>query len=235
MSKFFNYLGVGVSLLAFISIFIVIFKYSEVCNPTDPDGTVYLYDWHAPLGAFGVLVSLYIGGQSFHLAQGGLQAVITIHSVFVTLGVVCMSIALAFMFQFHAKAGLDDMYSVHSWVGIFFFSLYGFQLLAGLLTFFLPVLPRLFNVPVNFIRAYHKAFGQGLIAIGAATITTGLLDRQRLGLQYGTATDFDAYDRWSNVATCLTIVAALFTAFSLTLKAPSLRDDEETKPLNPDL
>ncbi|KAK3156861.1 hypothetical protein QOZ80_2AG0112940 [Eleusine coracana subsp. coracana] len=41
-------------------------------------------------------------------------------------------------FKFHNESGIDNLYSLHSWVGLGTICLYGIQWLFGLLTFFFP-------------------------------------------------------------------------------------------------
>ncbi|XP_057443251.1 probable transmembrane ascorbate ferrireductase 3 [Lotus japonicus] len=101
----------------------------------------------------------------------------TLHIVAIILGIV----GLYAVFKFHDMAHIADLYSLHSWIGIVTFGLFGLQWLFGFVTFMLPGAQgptRATMLP------WHKAGGRALLFMAVCAAETGLMEKSRfIGLK----------------------------------------------------
>ncbi|KAF5747444.1 transmembrane ascorbate ferrireductase 2 [Tripterygium wilfordii] len=76
--------------------------------------------------------------------------------------------------KFHNDKGIDNFYSLHSWLGLACLALFGIQLAAGFVTFWYPGGSR--NSRVTLLP-WHVFFGVYIYALSVATATTGFLEK----------------------------------------------------------
>ncbi|KAJ0967199.1 hypothetical protein J5N97_024116 [Dioscorea zingiberensis] len=109
---------------------------------------------------------------------------LTLHTIALVLGIWGISAA----FKFHNESGIDNLYSLHSWVGLGTICLYGIQWIFGFVTFFYPggsVALRRDALP------WHGLFGVLVYILALASAELGFLEKltflQNSGLlKYGT-------------------------------------------------
>ncbi|GMH26283.1 hypothetical protein Nepgr_028126 [Nepenthes gracilis] len=90
------------------------------------------------------------------------------HLVAIILGIVGIYAA----FKYHRLQNLTNMYSLHSWLGLVTFILYGVQWLFGLCTFWVPQ-P---TVPYRVLMLpWHVCLGRTLLYMAICTAETGLM------------------------------------------------------------
>ncbi|KMT06600.1 hypothetical protein BVRB_7g157680 [Beta vulgaris subsp. vulgaris] len=90
------------------------------------------------------------------------------HVAAITLGIVGIYAA----FKYHSKQNLTNMYSLHSWIGLSTFILYGFQWLFGFVTYWVP---RPQSTRALF-SPWHVCFGRALLYMAICTAETGLME-----------------------------------------------------------
>ncbi|GFZ18967.1 cytochrome B561-1 [Actinidia rufa] len=76
--------------------------------------------------------------------------------------------------KFHIDKGIDNFYSLHSWLGLACLSLFGIQWAAGFATFWYPGGSR--NSRATLLP-WHVFFGVYIYALAVATCTTGILEK----------------------------------------------------------
>ncbi|KAK9272076.1 hypothetical protein L1049_002445 [Liquidambar formosana] len=76
--------------------------------------------------------------------------------------------------KFHNEKGIDNFYSLHSWLGLACLFLFGIQLAAGFATFWYPGGSR--NSRATLLP-WHVFFGVYIYALAVATATTGILEK----------------------------------------------------------
>ncbi|GAV75634.1 Cytochrom_B561 domain-containing protein [Cephalotus follicularis] len=76
--------------------------------------------------------------------------------------------------KFHNDKGIDNFYSLHSWLGLACLFLFGFQWAVGFATFWYPGGSR--NSRATLLP-WHVFFGIYIYALAIATVTTGLLEK----------------------------------------------------------
>ncbi|CAH9110984.1 unnamed protein product [Cuscuta epithymum] len=95
---------------------------------------------------------------------------LVVQSLALFLGVIGVWAAL----KFHNDKGIDNFYSLHSWLGLVCLFLFGFQWALGFSTFWYPGGSR--NSRASLLP-WHVFFGIYIYALAVATCTTGLLEK----------------------------------------------------------
>lgn len=87
----------------------------------------------------------------------------------------CLSlIGLWAAWKFHNDKGINNFYSLHSWLGLACLLLFGIQWAAGFVTFWYPGGSR--NSRATLLP-WHVFFGVYIYALAVATATTGILEK----------------------------------------------------------
>ncbi|KAF8407870.1 hypothetical protein HHK36_007008 [Tetracentron sinense] len=76
--------------------------------------------------------------------------------------------------KFHNERGIDNFYSLHSWLGLGCLFLFGIQWVAGFATFWYPGGARNSRVA---LLPWHVFFGVYIYALAVATAVTGILEK----------------------------------------------------------
>jgi len=76
--------------------------------------------------------------------------------------------------KFHNEKGIDNFYSLHSWLGLACLFLFGIQWAAGFVTFWYPGGSR--NSRATLL-SWHVFFGVYIYALAVATCSTGILEK----------------------------------------------------------
>ncbi|PKU60688.1 probable transmembrane ascorbate ferrireductase 2 [Dendrobium catenatum] len=76
--------------------------------------------------------------------------------------------------KFHNDKGIDNFYSLHSWLGLACFFLFGIQWIAGFATFWYPGGSKNKR---SFLLPWHVFFGLYVYALALATVCTGILEK----------------------------------------------------------
>ncbi|KGN51448.1 probable transmembrane ascorbate ferrireductase 3 [Cucumis sativus] len=93
-----------------------------------------------------------------------------LHLVAICMGIIGINAA----FKFHDQVNLEDMYSLHSWIGIVTFCLYGLQWVVGLFTFLFPGADRETKTR---LLPWHITGGRALLLMIICTALTGLSEK----------------------------------------------------------
>ncbi|KAL5721819.1 ascorbate ferrireductase (transmembrane) [Ranunculus cassubicifolius] len=101
------------------------------------------------------------------------------HLIAIVLGIV----GIYSVFKYHDRIGLADMYSLHSWIGLGTFCLFGLQWLFGFFTFWLPQATEATRVAM---LPWHIFGGRALLYMAITAALTGLMEKATLmQLQHG--------------------------------------------------
>ncbi|KAL4308207.1 hypothetical protein GQ457_01G036750 [Hibiscus cannabinus] len=97
----------------------------------------------------------------------------------VHLTIQCVALILSLIgvwaaLKFHNDKGIDNFYSLHSWLGLACLFLFGIQWAAGFVTFWYPGGSRNSRAA---LLPWHVFFGMYAYAIAVATATTGILEK----------------------------------------------------------
>ncbi|CAG9114412.1 unnamed protein product [Plutella xylostella] len=101
-----------------------------------------------------------------------------LHAIFHALAMPCIVIGFLAVLDFHNKKGINNFYSLHSWIGLTAMGLFGLQYAVGFFSFLLLLICskgtagfRASLVPV------HAAFGVLTFVLGVAACLTGLTEK----------------------------------------------------------
>ncbi|KAF5196217.1 Cytochrome b561 [Thalictrum thalictroides] len=101
------------------------------------------------------------------------------HLIAITLGI----IGIYAVFKYHDEIGLSDMYSLHSWIGLGTFCLFGLQWLFGFFSFWLP---KSSLATRETMKPWHIFGGRALLYMAICSALTGLMEKATImGLKRG--------------------------------------------------
>ncbi|XP_065219296.1 transmembrane ascorbate-dependent reductase CYB561-like [Planococcus citri] len=150
--------------------------------------------------------------KMIHALIGGLNCILTIVSVWAA-------------FNFHARAGSADLYSVHSWIGMITLIMYITQVVAGFYSFLYPGI----SAPKRTVlMPYHRFAGQALLALSVLAAVTGINEKAifMLGKCYEEKALEGILLNLSSVLFTLFAIVVIYTASSMEYKRyPRLEDD----------
>ncbi|XP_004514369.1 probable transmembrane ascorbate ferrireductase 3 [Cicer arietinum] len=123
----------------------------------------------------------------------------TLHLIALILGIV----GLCAVFKFHNMRNIDDIYSLHSWIGIGTFCLFGLQWLFGFIVF---VFPGAQDATRRKVRPWHKASGRVLLLMAICAAETGLMEKSGF-------LNLKPYQRETNLVNFTGLTILLFGVF----------------------
>ncbi|XP_012465865.1 probable transmembrane ascorbate ferrireductase 3 [Gossypium raimondii] len=115
----------------------------------------------------GEAMMVYKTVQATHMVQK------VVHMILQLLAFVLAVVGLCAVFKYHDMTNIEDVYSLHSWIGIAAISLFVLQWLAGLITFMFtqPDVTRQSLLP------WHICGGRTLLYMSIVAALTGLLEK----------------------------------------------------------
>ncbi|XP_041977038.1 plasma membrane ascorbate-dependent reductase CYBRD1-like isoform X5 [Aricia agestis] len=119
-----------------------------------------------------------------------------LHAIFHALAFPCIVIGFLAVLDFHNKKGINNFYSLHSWIGFVAMGLFGLQYAVGFFSFLLLLICnkgtagfRASLVPV------HAAFGILTFVLGVCACLTGLTEKALFTLGNSTIGEFQTENR----------------------------------------
>eukprot|EP00252_Welwitschia_mirabilis_P010974 TRINITY_DN246_c0_g1_i4.p1 TRINITY_DN246_c0_g1~~TRINITY_DN246_c0_g1_i4.p1 ORF type:complete len:167 (-),score=24.42 TRINITY_DN246_c0_g1_i4:229-729(-) len=97
-----------------------------------------------------------------------------LHLILLGFAIILGGLGLYAVFKFHDESGIPNMYSLHSWMGMGTFCLYGIQWVAGLAVFLFPGTSKRSREK---LLPWHVFLGLFLYVLGLATALSGLLEK----------------------------------------------------------
>ncbi|XP_020115298.1 ascorbate-specific transmembrane electron transporter 1-like [Ananas comosus] len=140
-----------------------------------------------------------------------------LHAIALALGAFGIHAA----FKFHNESGIDNLYSLHSWVGLGTISLYGLQWIIGFFTFFYPGAAD--TLKRSAIR-WHALFGIFVFILAVGNAQLGFLEK----LTFLERTGFDKYGSEALLVNFTALVVILLGA-SVVISTLAPSNIEETK------
>ncbi|XP_022726972.1 probable transmembrane ascorbate ferrireductase 3 [Durio zibethinus] len=123
----------------------------------------------------GEAMMVYKTVQAQHFVQKVVHLILQL-AAFV-LGVV----GICAVFKFHDMAKIEDVYSLHSWIGIATISLFALQWIAGLFTYLFPQTEKTRKT----LLPWHVCGGRILLYMSIAAALTGLMEKATfMGLRH---------------------------------------------------
>lgn len=169
------------------------------------DDPSYEFNVHPLLMTFG-LVFLYGNGiLIYRIFRDGKKINAKIgHAVIMVLALLSAVVALKAVFDSHnlVDPPTNNLYTLHSWVGISTVALFAFQWIAGLVTFLFPGLT--YGIKTSYLPV-HVFFGILIFALSCASCLSGLTEK----LLWANS-DYSDYDNEGILANILGVCIVLF-------------------------
>lgn len=148
----------------------------------------YVFNWHPVMMVTGMLfcvIEAILSFQTFHLFKHfkiyGIRFPKLVHFIWQTFAIICMIVGLIAVFDSHNYPVNEkykaNLYSLHSWIGIFTISLYTAQYFFSFVTFFCS-----YEEQKKKILPYHIYFGISLLLLITMAIETGIQEKSTLSL-----------------------------------------------------
>ena len=96
------------------------------------------------------------------------------HALVQVGAMVLASVGLRAVFAYHNSAGYPNMYSLHSWLGLFTVILFGLQWVFGFVSFLFPKLSEGIR---RFYLPHHKFWGLVIFGMACATALMGITEK----------------------------------------------------------
>ncbi|TKY59781.1 transmembrane ascorbate ferrireductase 3 [Spatholobus suberectus] len=158
-------------LLALILLLVWLLHYREGIE-YDSENALRVFNVHPFMMIFGFI---FLVGQAILVYQtvpGQRQTHKIIHMTLHFIAIILGIIGICAVFKFHDMVNLEDVYSLHSWIGIGTFCLFGLQWLFGLM-FMLQGSAQSRAA----IAPWHIAGGRALFFMAICAALTGLMER----------------------------------------------------------
>ncbi|XP_044153961.1 transmembrane ascorbate-dependent reductase CYB561 [Bufo gargarizans] len=146
-----------------------------------------------------------------------------LHGVLHILALIISLVGIIAVFQYHKKKNINDMYSLHSWLGITTFTLYFLQWILGFVMFFLPGVGFAYK---NRFKPIHVFLGLSLLVSTIATCLLGLTEKMLFSLP-------DDYAKLPAEGVLVNSLGLLLVAFGLVI-AYIVTREEWRRPLLPE-
>ncbi|XP_072227653.1 lysosomal membrane ascorbate-dependent ferrireductase CYB561A3-like [Leuresthes tenuis] len=199
------------------------------------NGSDLQFNWHPVLMVSGLVVLYGIAAVMYRVPFTWKQRKSIwkwAHAALMFLALLLSILGLCAVFDFHRAAGIPDMYSLHSWVGICTVVLFAFQWVLGLAGFLLPCSPRWFRAS---LKPAHIWLGSAILILSLTSCISGIGEKLFFSLDGDTGESYDALPVEAKFANFLGILIMAFglIVFGILSKAQWQRPetDESAYPL----
>ncbi|KAK7266744.1 hypothetical protein RIF29_19397 [Crotalaria pallida] len=138
------------------------------------DNKDLIFNVHPVLMVIGLVLINGEGMLAYKTISGTKNFKKTVHLTLQFLSLILSLIGLWAAWKFHVDKGIDNFYSLHSWLGLACLFLFTIQWGAGFATFWYPGGSR--NSRASLLP-WHVFFGIYIYALAIATAATGLLEK----------------------------------------------------------
>ncbi|GAU34664.1 hypothetical protein TSUD_67140 [Trifolium subterraneum] len=138
----------------------------------DSDNSSRVFNVHPFLMFFGFIFLVGQAIMSYHTVPGTHETKKTVHMTLHFIAIVLGIVGICAVFKFHDMVYLVDVYSLHSWIGLGTFCLFGLQWLFGLTFMFQGT-----RQSRTAMAPWHIAGGRALFFMAICAALTGLMER----------------------------------------------------------
>ncbi|KAG9450076.1 hypothetical protein H6P81_010041 [Aristolochia fimbriata] len=138
------------------------------------DNTDLIFNVHPVLMLIGLI---FLNGEAmlvYKTASGTKNFKKALHLAVQFIAFVLSFIGIWAALKFHNEKGIENFYSLHSWLGLACFILFGIQWTLGFVTFWYPGGSRNSR---SSLLPWHVFFGVYIYALAVATAATGILEK----------------------------------------------------------
>jgi len=150
---------------------------------------------------------------SYKMVPAKKQVQKAVHLVLLGSGIILGGIGISAVFKFHHESHIPSMYSLHAWLGISAFCLFGIQWISALLVFVFPGGSKPMRAA---LYPWHVFFGVFLYAMVIGTAELGILERLTFE-QFGGLDRFSSHSMLVNSTGLVILIFALLVILSIIL------------------
>ncbi|RHN42355.1 putative ascorbate ferrireductase (transmembrane) [Medicago truncatula] len=141
----------------------------------DSGNPLRVFNTHPFLMYFGFIFLVGQAIMSYHTVPGTHETQKIVHMTLHFIAIVLGIVGICAVFKFHDMVNLVDVYSLHSWIGIGTFCLFGLQWLFGLTFMFQGT-----RQSRAAMAPWHIAGGRALFYMAICAALTGLMERSAM-------------------------------------------------------
>ncbi|XP_033639343.1 cytochrome b ascorbate-dependent protein 3-like [Asterias rubens] len=130
-----------------------------------------------------------------------------IHVLMQSFALICGGIALKAVFRYHNNAGIPNMYTLHSWIGLPTYIMFGLQYIGGFVSFLFPKLSERGRATM---LPFHKYFGVALLGMVCATAISGINNKLFFALPNTSDTPYNSLPAQAHVGNFLGIAIIVY-------------------------
>ncbi|MED6184833.1 hypothetical protein PIB30_051283 [Stylosanthes scabra] len=138
------------------------------------DNKDLIFNVHPVLMVIGLVLINGEGMLAYKTLSGTKSFKKTVHLTLQFLSLILSLIGVWAAWKFHIDKGIDNFYSLHSWLGLACLFLFSIQWAAGFVTFWYPGGSRNSRAA---LLPWHVFFGMYIYALAIATTVTGILEK----------------------------------------------------------
>ncbi|MED6136921.1 hypothetical protein PIB30_060221 [Stylosanthes scabra] len=138
------------------------------------DNKDLIFNVHPVLMVIGLVLINGEGMLAYKTLSGTKSFRKTVHLTLQFLSLILSLIGVWAAWKFHIDKGIDNFYSLHSWLGLACLFLFSIQWAAGFVTFWYPGGSRNSRAA---LLPWHVFFGMYIYALAVATTVTGILEK----------------------------------------------------------
>ncbi|XP_017307297.1 lysosomal membrane ascorbate-dependent ferrireductase CYB561A3 [Ictalurus punctatus] len=150
------------------------------------DGKITQFNWHPVLMVVGLVVLYGNAAVVYRVPLTWTQDKLPwkiLHACLLLLALIFTIVGLCAVFDYHNTNNTPNLYSLHSWVGIFTSALFAAQWVAGFGAFLIPCSP----LPLRaFIKPTHVWMGAILLVLSVVSCISGINEKLFFALKKGT-------------------------------------------------
>lgn len=138
------------------------------------DNKDLIFNVHPVLMVIGLVLINGEGMLAYKTISGTKNFKKAVHLAFQLVSLILSLVGVWAAWKFHIDKGIDNFYSLHSWLGLACLFLFSIQWAAGFATFWYPGGSRNSRAA---LLPWHAFFGIYIYALAIATATTGILEK----------------------------------------------------------
>ncbi|CAN0876801.1 Probable transmembrane ascorbate ferrireductase 3 [Linum grandiflorum] len=140
----------------------------------DSDNPARVFNVHPFLMFCGFIFLVGQAMMAYKSVPASREAQKAVHMVLNLVGIALGITGICAAFRFHDMVNAEDMYSLHSWIGLTTFCLVGLQWLLG---FFTYMFPKASHGTRGNMMAWHISGGRALLYMAICAALTGLMEK----------------------------------------------------------
>lgn len=164
---------VGVAVIVLVSIWSGGYRGGVAWQATNKN---LIFNWHPILMLSGLVVLGGAGALTYKILPASKQTRKITHATINGIALILAIIGVVAAFRYHNESvpPIDNLYSLHSWIGLITIILFALQWVFGLLAFLFPGL----SLPKRQVSLpWHSFFGAFLLILSVASAELGILEK----------------------------------------------------------